>query len=522
MKSLYDSFPRPPWNHQYRSAVEALERFKVVRSLVLALPTGAGKTVILAALAKFFEDRSRNIIVYNNRRTLTQQTHDVLVKNDFNLGVRAASMKKQQNLHAKIQVASIQTDIIRVLDQGVWNLHDADLVVVDEAHKNMGPRVQELLQMYLASGARVLGLTGTPVGLSSMYADVVAGCTNTELLECGAHIPMKCFSVAEMDVGQIKKVRIGPSGEFSDKQIVRDLWSQQVVGRIYEEWKRLNPNAAPTLAAAPGVGEAVWIADLFRQKGHNVAHIDAKEVIVNGERYANDSNGVVRTQVLNDAKKGAFDIVCNCEVLQEGFDWPDLRHVIVARPYASLANFLQVAGRGIRANADSGKDSCILQDHGGNVLRHGLPNDDRDWEKLFRMSEKEIRQERKRECESNPDREPIVCPKCGATRAEGPRCPSCGEIANARVRQIIQKDGTLQEVGPMFKPKKQSEPKEVKQLEDVFWRLKRRNSKRPSDDQVVAVYKNIYSEYPSRDMVERWQNYSKAKYLKWAQRQGVA
>lgn len=519
MLSLYDSFPRRPWPHQERTAVRIIQEFAHTRSIVGALPTGAGKTLLVAALTKFFGDRNRGVAIYNNRRTLTKQTSDVLNGHDFEFGVRAASMKKQQNLHANVQVASIQTDIRRVIDQDVWKLHDASLVIVDEAHRNMGPKVQELIQRYLAKGARVLGLTGTPIGMSSVYKDIVVGCDNSELLEIGAHVPMRCFSVAEMDVDQIKRVRTGEDGEFSGTQIAKQLWSQQVVGKIYEEWKRLNPFGNPSLAACPGVGEAVWLAEQFLAKGHRVAHIDGNEVIVNGERYTNDSKGEVRNQVLEDAKKGEFDLVSNCEVLQEGFDWKELRHVILARPYGSLANYLQVVGRGIRGC--EGKDECILQDHGGNVLRHGLPNDNRDWAELFSMSEKEIASQRKKDVGEKPEKEPIVCPKCGVVRTEGNRCPSCGQASNARVRTIIQQDGTLKEVGPMFKPPKQKDmaPIEVKQLDSVFWRLKNSRGQTPSDAAVQAVYTEMYGSHPGKQIVNQWIQYRENKLAAWKAKQ---
>lgn len=363
-EDVYGSFTRDPWKHQVYSVGEVCHKFaQGIRSVVLCVPTGGGKSLITSSLINLMAARRGRIIVYNSRRLLTQQSYDGLIEEGLDVGTRAASMRDYFDPNAMVQIAQLQTDIARVIKQQRWDLYPANLVVIDEAHMALSEKPIELMQRYLAKGAFVLGLTGTPIGMSGAYRDITVAATNSELRSCGAHVPARCFSVHEMDVSQIKKEK---NGEYSEGSIIKECWNQAIVGYIYEDWKRLNPDCGLTLCAAPGIGESIWVAEKFRAKGLRVAHIDCNKVVVNGETYQNDTKGTVRNQVIKDVKSGMYDILCHCDVVREGVDITQLRHIILARPYGSLANYIQSVGRVIRSAP--GKDVAIVQDHGGNCL----------------------------------------------------------------------------------------------------------------------------------------------------------
>ncbi len=469
---------------------------------MLCVPTGGGKSLITSSLINLLAAQRGRTIVYNSRRLLTQQAYNNITDDGIDAGTRAAALKDFYDPNAPVQVAQLQTDIARILKQQRWSLHQANLVIIDEAHMNMAPRPIELMQKYLAQGSFVLGLTGTPVGMSGAYRDIVVAATNSELRQCGAHVPARCFSVHEMDVDKIKKEK---NGEYSEGAIKKELWNQAIVGHIYEDWRRLNPDCGLTLCAAPGIGESIWVAEKFRAKGLRVAHIDCNKVIVNGEVYQNDTKGTVRNQVIKDVKSGMYDILCHCSVIQEGVDIVELRHLILARPYGSLANYIQSVGRVIRSAP--GKSIAIVQDHGGNFVRHGSPNANRDWEKLFSMSEKEIASERKKDIQEGKEKAPIVCVKCGTVRLEGAKCPSCGHQADPRLRCIVEKDGKLVEriVDEFAKPP-EPPPIELKRLKEIFFAMRRHTGKSPSESQVLAIYANKHGDYPPTKYVDQWRN----------------
>jgi hypothetical protein len=111
---------------------------------------------------------------------------------------------------------------------------------------------------------------------------------------------------------------------------------------------------------------------------------------------------------------GATDVVCNCAVLTEGWDLPELRCVILARPTKSVGLYLQMAGRGLRP-AD-GKTVARIHDHAGNALRHGLVDEDRDYalDSDTKRAPSEIKTK--------------TCPQCYAIFPPAPKCPACGFV----------------------------------------------------------------------------------------------
>jgi hypothetical protein len=99
--------------------------------------------------------------------------------------------------------------------------------------------------------------------------------------------------------------------------------------------------------------------------------------------------------------------------------------------------------------------SNCLQDHGGNIDRHGMPDEDRHWE--LGETNNSRRKERKNRIQNQKgdEVEPICCPQCMAYRTHGQRCPQCGHIHKRSVRWVRQTDDVLvKKVGRNIKYKK--------------------------------------------------------------------
>lgn len=456
----------------------------------------SGKGLIQSALTNILASRGHGVMIYNVRRSLTDQTIDRFESENAHFGVRSAAHKHLQNLNALVQVGSLQTDVARILRQGVWEPHPCKLVLIDEAHLAMGPEYVKLMQMYLARGAKIVGITGTPVGMSSVYKDIVVAGKNSEMRACKAHVHAEVYAPHEMDISKIKPVK---TGEYKDGDIIKHCWSQAIIGFIYDDYRRLNPDGKLTMATAPGIAESIWLANEFLAKGHRTLHIDYKEVVVNGVRYKNDAEGKVRQQALEDFKKGEFDILCNCETIQQGVDIPPLAHLILARPYGSLANAIQTMGRVIRWSPET-PERVIVQDHGGVTYQHGLPDDDRDWEKHFYQSEKEIREEKKKEFQQDKVEQPIVCARCSMVRMGGAVCPGCGLASDKAVRVIVQQNGELKRVTGRIHPKAKEKPTlsvEQKRWDALFFGSRNSKSKNALNfRQARAIYERDYGEPP--------------------------
>ena len=99
------------------------------RSVLLTLPTGAGKTVIFSEITKLAKLKGANVLILVHRKELIDQAGDKLSKADVKYGVIAAGHKESKN---NVQVASVQTLINRLN-----NPEQFDLIIIDEAHHSV-------------------------------------------------------------------------------------------------------------------------------------------------------------------------------------------------------------------------------------------------------------------------------------------------------------------------------------------------------------------------------------------------
>jgi superfamily II DNA or RNA helicase len=120
-----------------------------------------------------------------------------------------------------------------------------------------------------------------------------------------------------------------------------------------------------------------------------------------------------RREVLVRFARRELDVLTNVYVLTEGWDCPSVETIVLARGCGTLATYLQIVGRGLRASP--GKTKCTLYDLRGQVHIHGLPTDDREW--VLEGTGTKPREKRQALAR---------CRKCGAVFAAKPKCPRCG------------------------------------------------------------------------------------------------
>ena len=142
-----------PYQHQAISELRASYR-EGARAPLLVLPTGGGKTIVMAEILRSLADRGRNGLVLVHRRELIAQTSHKLDLTGVAHGIIAAGY---QPTNATIQVASVQT-LARRIAQLTWA---PDLIVVDEAHHAVAGTWAAALQRW--PDAYRLGVTATPV-----------------------------------------------------------------------------------------------------------------------------------------------------------------------------------------------------------------------------------------------------------------------------------------------------------------------------------------------------------------------
>jgi DNA repair protein RadD len=385
---------------------------------VLAVgPTGCGKTVIAAMIIKRWSGR---VLFLAHKYELIDQAYRRLADAGVAAGVVMAHDEslngdERVNHSARVQIASVQTASSRGLTG------DFDLIVFDEAHRAVASSYQNVAKKY--PRARVLGLTATPcrqdgLGLGAFFNHLYEIAKPSELYASGFLAKPRTFAAppetVQRLVQELKKVA-SYNGDYNQQRLAAVVDNQLLVGNIVSESIRLAPGV-PKVVFAAGVEHSKKIAARFRRRGIASAHLD-------GGTPPDE-----RAEIIERLRRRDVEVVCNVDVLSEGWDLPALGAVIIARPTKSLARFLQMCGR---VQRKYGNRIPLILDHGNNVLRHQvLPTDDVNW-----SLDEDTKQGNKGQAIYK------TCHACFTfMRSSADSCPSCGAE-----REIDQRDRELQE-----------------------------------------------------------------------------
>lgn len=488
-----------PWPPQLKLLNGILDAMGRGRGRICAtLPTGGGKTWVICELVKRFLAMGKRTSTYTNRRLLIDQLVKSFDSAEISHGIRAAG--RTPDLGSPCQISSVQTEYSRCIKSDKWELHHADLVIIDEAHLFANDMATLLMDRHVGTGATVVGFTATPLDLGTHYEELVSGGVMSDLRACGAVVPALHYAPDEPDLRFIGKQYIDE--DITEEQNRKAIMTEGIFGRVFDHWKRLNPEQKPTILFAPGVAESVWFAEQFHAQGVPSAHIDGEEVWVNGVFHR--STAELRQNTLDSSRSGEIRLLCNRFVLREGIDAPWLAHGILATVFGSLQSFLQSGGRLLRAFP--GLPCVTIQDHGGNWHRHGSLNADRHWElgdtaRCVSGGRTERLRCAPPESEARQPREPVRCPSCALVLASW-RCP-CGFTIDPRrkSRPVIQADGSLIEMpGDIFIPRKTSRRPNTEALWTKAYFQARNSKTRQTFAQALAYFFHQHHYYPPLDL----------------------
>ncbi|MAT51546.1 MAG: hypothetical protein CMK32_10225 [Porticoccaceae bacterium] len=483
-------------------AEEIIKSIEPGKWICMQSPTGGGKSKIMEAVTRWAVANDLRVDLKVNRKMLLKQLVEVFSRSGMDFGVRAASMPDRMDHDHPVQISSMPTEASRCLgDDAVLKLHKANIVLVDEAHTQLGPQAMNILQQQADNGACIVGITASPVGMKK-YQDIIVAGTNTELRKCGAHVPAIVKVFSELD---LSKVGREATGEYRVGDVTKYVYSQAVVGKIIDEWLIANPARKPTFLFAPCVKSSIWMAEEFCKRGIPAAHIDGTDVWHDGE-LVKDPKGDKRDEIMSLYRNGEIKVLCNRFVLREGIDECSTYHLVLACPIGTLKTFVQVVGRVLRYSPET-PNHVIITDHCGNCWRFGSPNMDRDWQKIFGMTEEQLCEEQKKIEKEMAEAPPITCTNCGTMRMSGAKCPEppvgCGQESSFRGKKIIEKSGKMRIVSEE-ELRKSHEPKEysAQELWDrMYWACKKSKSNRPmSFAQAFTLFKKRHGFWPPRNL----------------------
>ena len=394
-------------------------------SPVFVLPTGGGKTVIAAKLVDGAVSRGNEVLFLAPRRELVYQTSDKLDAVGVEHSIIMAG--ERRTIMPRVSVACIPSLHRRIAD-GRMEYPDAKLVIVDEAHLSIADTTRTILEHYREEGAKIIGLTATPcrsdgAGLGMIYDDLVLGPSIQDLTREGHLVPSRYFA------GRAPNMEGVPTkgGDYNQKKSGERVNTVELVGDVVTNWLRLASDRQ-TFVFAVTVAHSRHLCDRFLDAGVRAEHLDGQ------------TGREERKAILERLRTGETQVLCNCQVMTYGVDFPPTSCIVLARPTKSISMYLQMVGRGLRPSP--GKTDCMVLDHAGTVDRLGFADEEIPWS----LDGKEKVQDRIEDRERK-DPDPIECHSCHAKIKPQRTCPYCGaDLSKRAAEAIAAHDVELQEM----------------------------------------------------------------------------
>ena len=357
------------------------EAFDKHRSVMVQMPTGTGKTVVLAELVKrlVMKDEGLRILIVAHRRELIEQIKATIKRMGLNANNHSSLIDNQA-----IIVESIQTISRRIGNPSTGGQEDFSLVVIDEAHHALAKTYKMMWKAW--PDAKFLGLTATPCRLNGKgFTDLfdilvqswdIPAFIKANWLSTYDFVSIKADSHTQQLINSLKKR--GADGDYQVKEMDAVLNKRPSIGRLYNCVTEYAHNRKGFVYAI-NIDHARSIAEYYQEQGVSAVAIDSHTPVKERER------------IISSFRSGELQVLVNVDIFSEGFDCPDVEFIQLARPTLSLAKYLQMVGRGLRPS--KGKKNCMIIDNVGLYRVFGLPSQIWDWKSAFegRMKMREER-----------------------------------------------------------------------------------------------------------------------------------
>lgn len=430
-----------------RAAIDALADFisKDTRNPCVEIPTGGGKTPVIATLTGELVASGYRVLILAHRKELLEQTAEKMAvwAPDVKFGVLSAGLRRRE-FEGQALIAGIQSAY--KLGARISAFGNIDFVIVDECHlippehERKGGMYQTLFSDLKSCNPEltVIGFTATPYRLASgpvcspdgFLNEIIYSVSVRELIDqkflspLTTKIPDFQADFAEMRVEK---------GEFKDEDVDAVYAAPANVQKAVAEMLTFCAARRSVLifANTVKVGKAVLAEIAARTKEPAAAVFGNTPAVLRDKlisRFRRDGGG---ESDLFGGSQTPLKYLVNCGVLTTGFDAPNVDAVVLFRPTMSPGLYYQMVGRGFRTCP--GKEDCLVLDYGGNILRHG-PVDAIKPEKKAKKdgaSEKKPRAKKCPKCSTAVPAAELECPTCGYTWRDESNffpCPECGEL----------------------------------------------------------------------------------------------
>jgi DNA repair protein RadD len=332
---------------------------------VVVLPTGAGKSLVIAELARIANGR---VLALAHVKELVEQNYEKYIGYGLSAGIYSASLGKK-DWDDKAIFGSVQS-VARAPNEFFKNF---SLLVIDECHRvdeEGSTQYQEVIKKLQERNPKlfVLGLTATPyrMGLGWIYEYSHLGEIKTEkkrfFKQCVFELPLSYMIKNKYLTTPIKVDIPVTSYDFSELTGKDRMYTAAEIEEVLKSQKRLTPLIIKNI---------IDIADKYNRKGvmifsSTIKH--AEEIMAylpegDARLVIGDTEMKNRNDIINDFKQRKFKYLVNVSVLTTGFDAPHVDVIAILRPTESNSLYQQIIGRGLRLSDD--KKDCFVLDYTG-------------------------------------------------------------------------------------------------------------------------------------------------------------
>ncbi|MEZ9872835.1 DEAD/DEAH box helicase [Vibrio sp. 10N.261.51.C6] len=332
---------------------------------VLVLPTGAGKSLVIAELARLAKGR---VLVLAHVKELVEQNHEKYEGYGLKGSIFSAGLGRKET-DQQVVFASVQS-VVRNLDSFS---NQFSLLVIDECHRVPDEKTSSYQKVITHlrennSGIKVLGLTATPyrLGMGWIYQYHTRGQVRSDeprfFRDCIFELPIRYL----LDEGFLTPARMidAPvlSYDFSQlKPASTGRYKEAELDMVIEQSKRATPQIVDQIIhlAQDKLGIMVFAATVRHAQEILGLLPEGEASIVIG-----DTPTLERDQIISDFKERKIKFLVNVSVLTTGFDAPHVDLIAILRPTESISLYQQIVGRGLRLSP--GKKECLVLDYAGN------------------------------------------------------------------------------------------------------------------------------------------------------------
>ncbi len=350
-----------------QEAVDAtLGHFRKSRNpAVIVLPTGAGKSLIIAELAKLARGR---VLVLAHVKELVEQNHAKFISYGLKAGIYSAGLN-QKDSDEKVIFGSIQS----VARAKKTFFADFSLLVIDECHRvsaDQDTQYRQVIESIASENSRLclLGLTATPYRLDSgwiyehNYKGYICSATPRTFKKCIYELTLRQMIDQKFLTPPVQIDAPVASYDFSTLQLQtgRESFNLKEIEAILKDQARITPVIIQNIVemAADRKGILIFTASV-RHAAEILNYLpEGISALVVGDTPSEERDSVIARFKAQEIK-----FLVNVSVLTTGFDAPHVDLIAILRPTESVGLYQQIVGRGLRIAA--GKADCLVLDYTG-------------------------------------------------------------------------------------------------------------------------------------------------------------